>query len=406
MGRNFYSIDPVIIPTPAAWEVGRKMADQMMERNIEERGRYPENVGIVVFATDTMRTGGDDIAYLLWLLGLRPIWSSHGGRVTGLEVISLEELDRPRIDVTLRISGLFRDAFPNMVDLIDEGIEIIASLDESGEENYLIRHLQEDLMDYLREGLSQKEARKRALIRVFGCPPGNYGAGVGELVESSRWSTREDLARAYVSWGCHAYGRHFKGEKVPELFQKRLAKLDVTVKSHDSRELDIMDQDDDYIYQGGMNAAVKSFSGSDPLAILGDSSDPERPKTRTVEEEGRFVFHSRVLNPKWLEGLKQHGYRGAQELSLLFDYAFGWDATSDILDPWMYQSMTEQFLFNEDTREWIEGCNPHALRHMAARLLEAVQRSMWEPDEETLEKIQSIYLDVEGLLEGMTEDQE
>ncbi|WP_406657140.1 cobaltochelatase subunit CobN [Methanolobus sp. ZRKC2] len=400
-GKNFYSIDPAVIPTPASWEVGKGLAEQMIEKHINEEGTYPESVGIVVFATDTMKTGGDDIAYILWLMGLRPLWSARGGVITGLEVIPLEELGRPRVDVTLRISGLFRDAFPNLVDLIDEGVETIAMLDESDDENYLRKHLQQDLIDSIKEGLSKQEAQERALVRIFGCPPGTYGVGVGELVESSKWSEKKDLADTYVTWGAHAYTRKLKGEKMPDLFKQRLARLDVTVKNHNSREMDILDNDDDFMYHGGMVASVNTYGNKNPVSVVGDSSDPDRLKTRTIDEEGRFVFRSRILNPKWLEGLKPHGYRGAQELSAMVDYAFGWDATADMMDDWMYQAVSEKFLFDEETKQWIEENNPYALRQMAGRLLEAVQRGMWDADDETVQKLTEIYLETEDILEGM-----
>lgn len=402
-GRNFYSIDPNAIPGPACWELGRKMADQMVGRHVKEMGCYPKNVGMVVWATDTMKTGGDDIAYILWLMGLRPKWSAAGGRVTGLEVIPLPELGRPRIDVTLRISGLFRDTFPNLIDMIDEGVETIASLDESDEENYLAMHLREDIQAALRKGLAPREARARAMVRIFGDPPGDHGAGVDVLIESSKWSTTEDLAETYVTWGCHAYGREWRGEKVPEVFKEKLSRLNVTVKNHEDREFDLLDIDDDYTMLGGMNAAVRAFGGRKPLSIMGDSSDPQRLKTRTVEEESKFVFRSRVLNPKWLDGLKEHGFRGAQELSKLVEYVIGWDATSDIIEPWMYRSITERFLFDEETRKWIEESNPYALREMASRLLEAIQRGLWEADEEMRRRIQSVYLDAETALEEINE---
>ena len=403
-GRNFYTLDPNTIPTYASWEVGRKMADQMIERHIKEMGCYPKNVGIVIWAIDTMRTGGDDIAYILWLMGLRPKWSATGGRVIGLEVIPLSELGRPRIDVTLRISGLFRDMFYNIVSFIDEGVEIIASLDESNEQNYLVMHLREDMKLSIKQGLSPKEARSQAMVRIFGCPPGNFGYGVDHLIESSKWSTTEDLAEAYVTWSAHAYGRTLRGEKFPEMFKARMSKLDVTVKNHEDREFDLLDIDDDYGFLGGMNAAVKTYGGKKPLSIMGDSSDPQRLKTRTLEEECKFVFRSRVFNPKWLEGLKQHGYRGAQELSYLTEYVLGWDATSDIIEPWMYEGIAEHFLFDEETRKWMEECNPHALREMASRLLEAVQRGMWEPSELMKEKLNSIYLETETVLEEANDE--
>lgn len=402
-GRNFYSIDPAIIPTPAAFAIGKKMADQMIERYVRDEGVYPENVGIVIFATDSMKTGGDDIAYLLWLMGLRPVWSSYGGRVTGLEIIPLSELNRPRIDVTLRITGLFRDVFPGLVELIDEGVEMVATLDESDQENYLASHLRKSLLESLKNGMDPDEARSRALVRIFGCPPGTYGAGVADKIITSGWEERQDLADTYIDWGGHAYGRKYKGEAMKDLFRTLLSRLDVTVKNHNSRELDILDNDDDFMYHGGMIAVTKAYGDKDPVSFVGDSSDPDKPVLRTVEEESKFLFRSRIENPKWLLGLKPHRYRGAQELTSLFDFAFGWDATADVLEKWQYQSLAETFLFDKACREWLSEDNPYALQHMAGRLLEAVDRGMWNPDEETLSLLQSIYLSVESNLESLTD---
>ncbi|MBN1110317.1 MAG: cobaltochelatase subunit CobN [Methanomassiliicoccales archaeon] len=399
-GRNFYSIDPGAVPTSAAWEVGKRMADQMVQRHIKEDGRYPESVGIVVFATDTMKTGGDDVAYILWLMGLRPRWAAKGGKVLGLEVIPVEELGRPRIDVTLRISGLFRDSFPNLVELIDEGVEMVADLQESDQENYLRKHLQEDMVESIKSGLKADEARAKALIRIFGDPPCTYGGGVDRLVESSKWSSTDDLGEVYVEWGGHAYGRGRHGERAQESFAKRLGSLDVTVKNHNSRELDILDNDDDYIFHGGMVAAARTYGKEAPLSVVGDSADPKRTGLRTVAEEAGFVFRRRVLNPKWLEGLKPHGYRGAREVSALVDFAFGWDATSDVIEAWMYEGMAERFLLDQENREWLEQNNPEAVRQMSGRLLEAIDRGMWEATQEMRQRLESIYLSQEERLEG------
>jgi len=398
-GRNFYSIDPAAIPTPASWTMGVGMADQMIERHVKDNGTYPRQVGIVVWATDTMKTGGDDIAYILWLLGVRPVWSASGGAVTSLSIVSLEELGRPRIDVTLRISGLFRDSFPNLVNMIDDAVHRISELDESDENNYLLKNLRKDIADSIAEGLDAVTAKKRARIRIFGDPPGNYGGGVDSLIETSGWKERGELADAYVEWGGYAYGREFKGEDVKDFFRKRLSGIDVTVKNHESRELDAFDNDDDYVFLGGMNAAVESCSGVKPLSVIGDSSDPDRPVTRTLEEESKFIFRSRILNPKWINGLKEHGYRGVQELSNLVEFSFGWDSTSDVMEDWMYQSMTERFLFDGDNRQWIQENNPDALRKITSRLLEAIERGMWNADQETTEKLRSMFLDSENILE-------
>jgi cobaltochelatase CobN len=331
----------------------KDMADQMIERYITEKGEYPQKVGIVVWATDTMRTGGDDIAYILWLMGLRPIWSFRGGAVTGLEVIPAKELGRPRIDVTLRISGLFRDSYPNLVQLIDEGVEIIATLDESDEVNFLSAHLKQDMLARLKEGLSEQEARDMALVRIFGDPPGNHGCAVGEVVHASSWKDRKDLADVYTTWGAHAYGRKFRGEKVPELFKEQFAQLDVTVKNRVSREFDILDVDDDYIFLGGMNACVKAYGNKDPVSLSVRHQIRKMLKPSPCEEI-RFIFRSRVLNPRWIDGLKPHGFRGVQEVMNTIEYTFGWDVTSDAVDDWEYQAAAEHFLFDEENRKWIE----------------------------------------------------
>lgn len=403
-GRNAYSIDPASIPTPAAWNTGKTLADQMIERYIKEKGEYPRRVGIVVWATDTMRTGGDDIAYLFWLMGLRPVWSDRGGAVTGLEIIPAKELGRPRIDVTLRISGLFRDTFPGLVHMIDEGVEMIASLDESEDVNFLAAHLKQDLLEKMKTGMPEHEARDQALIRIFGDPPGNHGCGVGEVVHASAWKERKDLADTYTTWGAHAYGRKFHGEKFPELFRQQFGRLDATVKNRVSREFDILDVDDDYQILGGMNACVKAYGNKDPLSVIGEASDPKNIKTRLLEEEIRFVFRSRILNPRWIEGLKPHGFRGVQEIMNTIEYTFGWDVTSDAVDDWEYQACAEHFLFDEENRKWIEENNPYALHNMAGRLLEARERGFWDADDETVQKLQEIYLESEDYFERTGEE--
>ncbi|MCL2143493.1 MAG: cobaltochelatase subunit CobN, partial [Methanomassiliicoccaceae archaeon] len=387
------------IPARSSWDTGRRMADLMIQRHVKDNGSYPKQVAIVVWATDTMKTGGDDIAYILWLLGVRPVWSSSGSSVVDLEIVPPGELGRPRIDVTLRISGLFRDSFPNLIHMIDDAVAKISELDESEDDNYLIKNLRKDIADSIAEGLDPVTAKKKARIRIFGDPPGNYGGGVDSLIETSGWKERSELADACVEWGGYAYGREFRGEDVKDFFRKRLSGVDVTVKNHESRELDAFDNDDDYIFLGGLNAAVESCSGKQPMSVIGDSSDPERPIARTLQEEGKFIFRSRVLNPKWIDGLKRHGYRGVQEISNLVDYSFGWDSTSDAMEDWMYKAMADKFLFDGENKQWIEDNNPDALRKITSRLLEAIERGMWNADNETAEKLRSLFLGSENILE-------
>ena len=399
-GRNFYSLDPDSIPWHSSWEVGKQMADQMLERYLQEHGSYPRTVGIVVWATDTMKTGGDDVAYILWLMGLRPVWTGYAGRVKDLEVIPVSELGRPRIDVTLRISGLFRDTFPNLVEMIDRGVKMIAELDESDEDNILRANIRQDVVKAIADGIPEDKARDEAMMRIFGDAPGTYGSGTNILIRTSEWKDVSDIGDIYRSYGEFAYGGGRKGIRSPEAFRRRLELMEVTVKNSASREYDMLDNDDVYNDLGGFNAAVKAVSGRMPMSVIGCSADTSNLRLRTVDEEGRYIFRSKVLNPKWVEGLKQHGFKGAEEISNLAEYVFAWDATSDIIDPWMYQSMAERFLFDEENSEWLRDANPYAMYETASWLLEAIGRGMWEPDEETRRKLEQLYMDLEGEFEG------
>lgn len=398
-GRNFYSVDPQAIPTPASWKVGIRLADALLKRYLEDEGRYPESIGIVVYATSTMRTRGDDIAEILYLMGVRPVWQKTTGRVTGLEVIPLSELDRPRIDVTLRITGMFRDAFPNIVELLDRAVETIADLKESSQDNYLAAHVVEDIEAKIAAGMAPQHARDEALYRIFGDRPGAHGAGVSDVIDAKNWNDTKDLGEVYAVWGGYAYSRTAYGVSVPKVFKRRLSLLDTTVKNEDSREVDMLDSDDFYSYHGGMIAAVRAFKGEAPRAYAGDASDPERARVRSAEEETKHIFRARILNPKWIESMKRHGYKGAADLSRMVDYVFGWDATADVMEDWMYESLANKYPLNKEMQDWLKDVNPYALQNMTERLLEAIQREMWDASDEMRQSLQSMYLETEGMLE-------
>ncbi|MCL2148314.1 MAG: cobaltochelatase subunit CobN, partial [Methanomassiliicoccaceae archaeon] len=398
-GKNYYSLDPETVPTQTSWKAGAKMADQMIERYIGEEGAYPESIGIVIWSIDTMKTGGDDIAYVLYLMGVRPVWGSTGGKIVGLEVMPHEELGRPRIDVTVRISSLMRDTFPNLFQLIDEAVEMVADLDEDEEKNFIKKHLQKDIAQMIRDGMAPDDARGNALIRVFGEPPGTHGAGVNILIESRKWESIDDLAQMYITCGCSAYGRKWRGETKPELFRHRLNQLDVAVKNQPDREIDLIDTDDGYAYFGGINAVVRSSGLKKPMNIIGDSSDPDRLKMRDLEGEIAYMMRSRLLNPKWVEGLKDHGFVGANLIAVNINHAYGWDATSDVVEDWMYESLAEHFLFDEENRRWIEESNPLSLRMILEDLLEAIARGLWETSPEMEQRLKDMYLETEAVLE-------
>lgn len=402
-GRNFYSVDPNKIPSPAAWEVGKKLGDALLERYLSETGKYPDSIGILVYGSATMRSRGDDIAEIYYLMGLKPVWQKGSGNVGGLEVIPMDQLKRPRLDVVPRISGFFRDAFPNLVERIDEAVRMVTALNEPPETNILRRNVMKDLAEYRQQGLSEEDAMREATFRVFGCPPGTYGAGVSELVESKNWKTQEDLGNNYIRYSSHAYGKGSYGHQKAGAFRRVLSRMDVTVKNEDSREYDMMSCTDYYNYYGGLIVAAKTVRGSLPFAMMGDSADPKRIKMRTTFEEAKHVLRSRLVNPKWLEGMKRHGYKGAGDISHMMDVVLGWDATAEVIEDWMYEKIAEKYALDPEMQEWMKEVNPHALQNILDKLLEAISRGMWNTDDKMKDDLRDAYLEAEGEIEEWSE---
>lgn len=398
-GRNFYASDPSQIPSRAAWDIGEKLARQMLEQYRESEEGYPESVAMVVWAGNTLKTCGEDFAECLYLMGVRPVYLGQSSRVVGVEPVPLGELGRPRLDVTLRISGLFRDMYPNLIRLMDEAVSCVSTLDEGEEQNYIKKHLREDIEALTAEGLPADKAADQSRIRVYGDAPGCYGAGVAKIIDSRQWKDFQDLAQVFETWSSYGYSAREHGEHHPEAFRRRMATVAVTIKNESTAEYDMLDSDDFYAYHGGLVACVKATSGKLPLAVTGHTDDPDRPVTRDVARETARIVRSRVLNPKWLEGLKRHGFKGAQEIAATVDTFFGWDATAEVGEDWMYQSMAEKFLFDEKTRRWMESVNRWSVHSVSERLLEAHQRGMWQTDEETLHRLRSIYMQAEGTCE-------
>ncbi|MFF7608184.1 cobaltochelatase subunit CobN [Streptomyces parvulus] len=392
-GRNFYSVDPKAVPSRLAWETGQALADSLLERYRTDNGEWPTSVGLSLWGTSAMRTAGDDVAEVLALLGVRPVWDDASRRVTGLEAIPAEELGRPRIDVTLRISGFFRDAFPHTVGLLDDAVRLAASLDEPAEANHVRAHVQADLAEHGDE--------RRATTRIFGSRPGTYGAGLLQLIDSRDWRTDADLAEVYSVWGGYAYGRELDGRPARDEMETAYKRIAVAAKNTDTREHDIADSDDYFQYHGGMVATVRALRGTAPEAYIGDSTRPETVRTRTLVEETSRVFRARVVNPKWIEAMRRHGYKGAFELAATVDYLFGYDATTGVIADWMYDKLTEAYVLDPANREFLQQANPWALHGIAERLLEAESRGMWEkPDPAVLEALRQVYLETEGDLEG------
>ncbi|MBJ7520389.1 MAG: cobaltochelatase subunit CobN [Solirubrobacteraceae bacterium] len=401
-GRNFYTVDPRALPSELSYATGVRLADALLERHVAETGALPRMVGLVAWGTAAMRTQGDDAAEVLALLGVRPTWHPQSRRITGLEVVPLEELGRPRIDVTLRISGFFRDAFPHLLGLLDDAVTMVAKLDEPDDQNYVAANARAEAAA-LSSSLEDAEAWRRATTRIFGSKPGTYGAGLIQLLETRDWRDDADLAKVYEAWGGFAYGRGLDGAPAGEAMRAAFARIEVAVKNVDSREHDHLDSDDYYQYHGGMVATVRALSGREPQAFLGDSSDPARVRTRTLAEETRRIFRARVANPRWIGSMTRHGFKGAAELAATVDYLFGYDATTDVASDWMYEQVAEKYLLDEDISQFMDRANPWAARQIAERLLEAAERGMWaEPSADTLDAVRQRFLAVEDDLEGAT----
>ena len=395
-GRNFYTVDPRAVPSRLAWQTGQAMADSLVQRYLDETGSYPTSVGLSVWGTSAMRTSGDDIAEVLALLGVRPVWDEASRRVAQLDVVSLEELGRPRIDVTVRISGFFRDAFPHVVAMLDDAVRLVADLDEPDDQNFVRAHTREDLAAH--------GDHRRATTRVFGSKPGSYGAGILQVVESGTWRDDRDLAEVYTAWGGFAYGRDLDGAPAADDMRANYRRIKVAAKNVDSAEHDIADSDDYFQYHGGMVATVRALTGADPRAYVGDSTSPDAVRTRTLAEETARVFRARVVNPRWIAAMQRHGYKGAFELAATVDYLFGFDATAGVVHDWMYEKLATEYVLDETNQEFLRRSNPWALRGIVERLHEAADRGLWaEPDAELLAAMQQVYLEVEGDLEDGVE---
>jgi cobaltochelatase CobN len=417
--RNFYTLDPRKVPAKTAWDVGKRVADGVAERHREEsaarsaaeqssgeqsdprdeEGEYPEEIGVVAWGTPTVRTRGETIAQVLGLMGVEPVWTD-AGRVDGVEPIPLDELDRPRIDVTTRVSGLFRDAFPQAASVIHDAVDAVVDLDEPPELNYVKKHVEQEAETLEADGLDADDAASAARERVFTTKPGGYGAGTNKAVDEGNWEDRSDLADVYVQWGGYALGKRGNVSEAHESFERRLGSVEATVKIEDTAEQDEFDSSDWYAFHGGFISAVGELSDSDPASYVGDSSDPDNVDVYTNEEKVRKTMRARVLNPEWLDSMEEHGYKGAGDLSTTVDVALGWDATTGVVSDTLWEEVADAYAFDDDRQEWLRDVNPWALESITGTLLEAIDRELWDADAETEDRLRDINLSVEGDLEA------
>jgi cobaltochelatase CobN len=394
-GRNFFSVDVRNLPTTTAWRIGFQSANLLLERHLQDHGDHLRQLGLSVWGTATMRTGGDDIAQAMALMGVRPVWATGSQRVDDFEILPLSLLDRPRVDVTLRVSGFFRDAFANLIRLFDAAVQAVAALDEPDDMNPLAAKVREERAALLGNGVDAGEAARQAGWRIFGAKPGAYGAGVQGAIDGRLWQSRDDLAEVYLNWGGYAYGAADEGTPARERFARRLSQVQAVVQNQDNREHDLLDSNDYYQFQGGMLAAAESLSGQKTASYHGDHSQPDLPKIRTLKEELNRVIRSRAANPKWIKGVKRHGYKGAFEMAATVDFLFAFDATTELIDDHQYALLADAYLLDPSTREFIQQHNPDALRDMTERMLEAQQRGLWQEPGNYRDALENLLLDIE-----------
>ncbi|WP_440008692.1 cobaltochelatase subunit CobN [Halomicrococcus sp. SG-WS-1] len=397
--RNFYTLDPRKVPAKSAWQVGREVADGVADRHRDERGEYPEEIGVVAWGTPTVRTRGETVAQVLALMGVEPEWTD-AGRVDDVTPIPLEELGRPRIDVTTRVSGLFRDAFPQAAGVVHDAVDAVVDLDEPPEWNYVRKHVEEETERLKSDGMDESDARNAATHRVFTTRPGGYGAGTNKAVDEGNWDDRADLADVYVQWGGYALGKRGRVSEARDAFQRRLGSVEATVKIEDTAEQDEFDSSDWYAFHGGFITAVSEIAGEEPASYVGDSADPDNVDVYTNEEKVRKAMRARVLNPDWLDSMEDHEYKGAGDLSTTVDVVLGWDATTGVVSDALWDDVAEKYAFDEDRREWMRDVNPWALESITDTLLEAIDRGLWDADDETADRIRDVNLRVDGDIEA------
>jgi len=378
-GRNFYSVDVRAVPSEAAWNLGQTSADRLVDRYFEEEGEWPRSLVLTCWGTSNMRTGGDDIAQALALIGAKPVWEKGSGRVTGFEILPLSDLKRPRVDVTLRISGFFRDAFGHQIDLFDSAVRAVAERDEPEDANPIAASVRREAEAHCRDGWTAERARRRAGFRVYGSMPGAYGAGLQALIDEKIWTTKADFAEAFLQWGGFAYGKGADGESAREGLETRLGSVDAVVQNQDNREHDLLDSDDYYQFEGGLAATVETLKGAAPRVYHNDHSRPERPVIRSLNEEIARVVRGRAANPKWIAGVMRHGYKGAFEMAATVDYLFAFAATTHAVGDHHFDQLFTAYLQDETVRDFIADNNAPALKEMAERFLEAIDRGLWVP---------------------------
>ena len=420
-GRNFFATDVTVLPTKAAWEIGRQMADSLLLKYLSEENRFPESVGVSIWSSDAFKSDGELLCQILYLMGARPVWDSQG-RVHATEAIDLESLTltlsdgsqlvRPRVDVTIQTSSIMRDLVPNFCELMDRTVMLVSALDEPTDRNMIRKHTQEQ-MNALRERtdeqISDAKLQRMASVRVFSTAPGTYGLGVGLALDASAWQATKDLAEIYINWGGHAYTADDSdalayGMESRQVLADQLARIDVTYMKQGSAEYDVLDCGCYAVSQGGMAAAAAAVGKKPSKCYWGDSTfmadNPIEDLADTIQRSAR----TKLLNSAWIAHMRAHGYQGAQNAASRVNNLFKWSATSGEVSKQLFDDVVRTYIMDEENRRWLREENPYALEEITRRLLEAASRELWAADEEMLAQVQSAALEIEGDMEELMGD--
>ena len=396
-GRNTHAINPYTVPSDVAYTRAELVVNRLLERHRREHGQYPRAMALVLWGLDNIKTQGEGVAQALWLLGVRPVRDAMN-RATGVEVIPLERLHRPRIDVVMTVSGIFRDLFGATMALLDKAVREVAALDEPPEMNYLHRHVHEQME-------TNQCAFDEAALRVFSNAPGNYGTNVNFMVTDSQWEDNDALGDLFVTRKCFAYGRDaegrtFEGREARVAMDRALSRVEAAYQNIDTFEIGITDVDHYFEYLGGVSKAVEKRARARPAIYLSDTLSADA-KVRSLEETVRLETRSKTLNPKWYEGMLKHGFRGVAEIESHISNTFGWSATADAVDDWVYTEVAKTYVLDDEMLERLRRLNPHSARSLVARLLEAQGRGFWSAEEEMIKRLREIYANLEDQLEGL-----
>jgi len=390
-GRNFYSLDPDRVPTKSAWRVGQRLADAMIAKYVQEQNAAPENVAFYWMAGDLMYADGEMLAEMFALIGVEPVWGRNG-RVEAFTIIPLEKLSRPRIDLTIRCSGILRDNFSTRIDLLDDAVCAVAALDEPTDKNYVRKHSLKSMEE-------NASTWRDATLRVFASQPGTYTSGVNLAVLASAWKDEKDLADIFVAHNGYGYGRGVPGKSAHPQLASSLSTVSLTFNKVATDEKDLLGCCCYFGNQGGLTVAARQYSGGVVKAYYGDTREPEHVEVRDLADEIRRVVRTKLLNPKWIEGMKEHGYKGATDIMKRITRVYGWEASTQEVDDWIFDDIAKTFVNNKEMKKFFEENNPYALEEISRRLLEAEQRGLWDADKQVLEDLKNNYLEIESWME-------